>query len=65
MGKCGTLPIFLSDVNARHDKMVGMVETMQMTADGLQPTVCGLGRTRRQKHTGAVSREPYAEGDQW
>jgi len=27
--ECGTLPIFLSDVKARHDKMVGLVETMR------------------------------------
>jgi hypothetical protein len=30
----GTLPIFLSDVKARHEKMVSLVETMQMVADG-------------------------------
>ena len=33
--ECGALPIFLSDVKARHDKMVGLVETM-MTADSLR-----------------------------
>ena len=26
--ECGTLPIFLSDVKARHDKIVELVETM-------------------------------------
>jgi hypothetical protein len=35
-----TLPIFPSDVKARHDKMVSLVETM-MTADGLQLTAHG------------------------
>jgi hypothetical protein len=40
-GEFGTLPIFLSDVKARHDKTVGLVETMQTTADGLQPTAYG------------------------
>jgi hypothetical protein len=27
-GKCGTLPIFLSDVKARYDKIVELVERM-------------------------------------
>jgi hypothetical protein len=27
-GKCGTLPIFLSDVKVRHDKMVELVTRM-------------------------------------
>ena len=35
------------------------VETM-MTADSLRLTACGLGRMRRQKHAGAVSRRPMA-----
>ena len=39
--ECGTLPIFLSDVKARHDKMVGLVETMLMTADSLRLTAYG------------------------
>jgi len=33
----GTFPIFLSDVKARHNKMIGLVE-MMMTADGLRLT---------------------------
>ena len=32
------LPIFLSDVKARHDRMVELVERMLMWADGLQLT---------------------------
>jgi hypothetical protein len=39
--------------------MVEMVETM-MTADSLRLTAYGLGRMRRQKYTGAVSRKPMA-----
>jgi len=27
-GRRGTLPVFLSDVKAQHDKVVGLVETM-------------------------------------
>jgi hypothetical protein len=38
--------------------MVNLVETMRMTADSLRLTAYGLGRMRRQKHTGAVGREP-------
>jgi hypothetical protein len=34
-----------------------MVETM-MTDDSLRLTAYGLGRMRRQKHAGAVSRKP-------
>jgi hypothetical protein len=41
------LPIFLSDVKARRDKMVGLVETMLklygQTADGLRLTAYGQG----------------------
>ena len=43
VGNCelrGTLPIFLSDVKARHDKMVELVETMMM-AHGLRLTAYG------------------------
>jgi len=36
MNRRGTLPIFPSDVEARHDKMVGLVETM-MPTDSLRP----------------------------
>ena len=36
----GTLPIFLSDVKARHDAVVELVERM-MTADGLRLTAYG------------------------
>jgi len=39
--RCGTPPIFLSDVKARRDKMVGLVEMMRMTADGLRLTAYG------------------------
>jgi hypothetical protein len=45
------------DTPARNDRIV---ETM-MTADSFQLTAYGLGRTRRQKHAGAVSREPQAD----
>ena len=43
---------------ARHDKMVGLVETKLMTADGFQSTACSLGRTHRRKRAGATGREP-------
>jgi hypothetical protein len=65
--------MFLSDVKARRDKMVGsqrtmsagqgipgLVETM-MTANSLQLTACGFGRMQRWKQAGAVSREPQAD----
>ena len=58
-----TLPIFPSDVKAWHDKTVGLVETMRMTADGFQLTAYGLGRMRGQKDAGAVSRRPMALPD--
>ena len=67
--------MFLSDVKARRDKMVGsqrtmsagqgipgLVETM-MTANSLQLTACGFGRMQRQKRAGAVSRMPVADSD--
>jgi len=34
--------LFPADVKARRDKMVGLVETMRVTADGLQLTAYGL-----------------------
>jgi hypothetical protein len=43
---------------ARRDKMVEMVESMRMTASSSQLTAYGLGRMRRQKYAGAVSRKP-------
>jgi hypothetical protein len=47
-----------SDVSVLHDKMVGLVETLPMTAEGFQPTAYGPGRMRCQKLVGAASREP-------
>jgi hypothetical protein len=35
------LPVFLSGIKARHDKMVGLVVTMRMTADGLRLAAYG------------------------
>ncbi|MCX6843577.1 MAG: hypothetical protein NTX53_14985 [candidate division WOR-3 bacterium] len=48
---CETLPIFLSDVKARRDKMVELVERvlkLHGTANGLRLTACGPdeGETR-------------------
>jgi hypothetical protein len=40
-----------------HDRTAGPVEAM-MTADGLLLAAHGLGRMRRQKHTGAARRWP-------
>ena len=40
-GRLGSL-LFPADVKARRDKMVGLVETMRVTADGLQLTAYGL-----------------------
>ncbi len=37
MGEIRDSHLLRSDVKARHDKMVGLVETM-MTADGWRPT---------------------------
>jgi|GEM_PF-2058613 len=74
--ECGTLPIFLSAVKARHDKMVGLVETMlkrrrQLTACGLQLTArTGMRYESSRTLTArscteplAVSRKPMALPD--
>jgi|GEM_PF-1847544 len=41
-----TLPTILNDVPARHDKMVGLVETMLMTANSFQLTAYGPVKDR-------------------
>jgi len=46
--------------------MVGLVEPMlklHRTAGGLRLAAYGLGRMRRQRHAGAVSRKPMALPD--
>jgi hypothetical protein len=50
----GTLSIFPSDVKARHDKMVGLVETM-MRADSLRLSAYGPDENRIRVAEGAAN----------
>jgi hypothetical protein len=62
-GHKGHFPYFRSARQARHNRMVGLVEAMRMTADGLQPTASVGCSGRDPPEPPAVSRKPMALPD--